>query len=407
MNEHGVVSGIESSDRVVQPSGSGRSRARAIGQGRSKKDSSDDHDDDVEDQDYGDSDAILCGEMPTFIKSLQKIDAEKQRTVEEIFGYDDIEESSGSESFPCMSDGDENFKYASMGLYANCSKYGRHRRKKERKVKEKRLERMLSRGYSLKYLDQTIRNFVLEGNDMYVLPEMAKCEVEQVRSLASLYKCKFSLQGTNGKKGKKKKNLPVLVSTNDTEIPSGKLEEKRNRMFALEKEALRKLNTADPQTQMKGKKGGQKSNVPKSEISFVSHGYIHPEDSPKDESDSNAASAKQEVIASSKVEEQIHLQPSLESKPMAMMTKAEAKLLAKKRKKEKRRKEICLDSPRNPNSAQGIYASFEKHTTGIGSKLLSKWGFQKGMHAGLGKQNDGITEPIQVASRPKSLGLGA
>ena len=69
-----------------------------------------------------------------------------------------------------------------------------------------------------------IHDLVREGNDMYVLHQMTKGEAEQVRKLASLYKCKLSLQGTSGK-GKKTKNMPVLVATNESAIPSGNLAE--------------------------------------------------------------------------------------------------------------------------------------------------------------------------------------
>ncbi|KAJ3042165.1 hypothetical protein HDV00_008051 [Rhizophlyctis rosea] len=41
------------------------------------------------------------------------------------------------------------------------------------------------------------------------------------------------------------------------------------------------------------------------------------------------------------------------------------------------------------------FASFERHTTGIGSRLMAKMGFVKG--TGLGKNEDGLTEPLEAA----------
>ena len=48
--------------------------------------------------------------------------------------------------------------------------------------------------------------------------------------------------------------------------------------------------------------------------------------------------------------------------------------------------------------------SFEAHTTGFGSKMMAKMGYMEG--GGLGKNGQGMAQPIEVIQRPKSLGLG-
>ena len=52
------------------------------------------------------------------------------------------------------------------------------------------------------------------------------------------------------------------------------------------------------------------------------------------------------------------------------------------------------------------FGAFEKHTTGFGSRMLAKMGFQ-GQGSGVGKSGEGIAEPLTATTRAKRVGLGA
>lgn len=71
-----------------------------------------------------------------------------------------------------------------------------------------------------------------------------------------------------------------------------------------------------------------------------------------------------------------------------------------------KRASFSTDSPKPPNpKQQQQFGQWEKHTKGIGSKLLQKMGWKPGQ--GLGTDADrGLVKPIEVKLRPKGVGLG-
>ena len=99
-------------------------------------------------------------------------------------------------------------------------------------------------------------------------------------------------------------------------------------------------------------------------------------------------------------------------RPSILRTKAQCKAALKKLQKEGRRAErresgFELDPPPATFVSTSLaFGEFEKHTRGIGSKLMADMGF-KGQGRGLGPLQGGRAEPVTAFMRPKKLGLGA
>jgi hypothetical protein len=279
----------------------------------------------------------------------------------------------------------------SVLLWKNQSVYGRHKREKKKKVQDRRIARALSRGFSLGFVDEMLQAFVIRNMDMYAFPNMSKFEISHVRKLARLYGCRCTVQGKVGK------NIVLVHRTKDSRLPTGDQDVERIRMFGLENAALVNISG-------KAKISMTKPTKKKRVVTFVSSGCIHPDQPFVEPEPENASKMKTDIANISK-----SLENKRSEKPAVLMTKKEMKQLEKKRKKDERR----LSKQSNPSSGSQFashdsemsYASFEKHTAGIGSKLLTKWGYEKG--SGLGRNSDGIAEPIKLISRPKGLGLGA
>lgn len=99
---------------------------------------------------------------------------------------------------------------------------------------------------------------------------------------------------------------------------------------------------------------------------------------------------------------------------MALQTAQHVKRSRKKQAKDARRAErlavgpAALQNTGPPQQAATClgYGKFEQHTTGFGSKMMARWGFA-GQGSGLGRQSQGIVEPLSAVRIPKQKGLGA
>ena len=97
--------------------------------------------------------------------------------------------------------------------------------------------------------------------------------------------------------------------------------------------------------------------------------------------------------------------------PNMFLTKKQHKKALKKMEKDGRRatREALGLPPQmeiGHKSSALSHGAFEAHTRGIGSKILAQMGYL-GEGTGLGRNKQGIAEPIKAHQRPKKLGLGA
>jgi len=281
-------------------------------------------------------------------------------------------------------------------LWTNHSEFGRKKREKKKKVLQRRLEKANNRGFELQYLNEKIRNFILQEKDMEAFPPLSKFEQRQIQKLASLYGCSVTRQGSGNKK------VCILHRSKRTCIPKGKEKEEIDRMLALEKHnplnKRKNLSHSPSSTQTK-------INGP---VKFVSTGFINPSENIREQTMDERP--QNSIPPNNTVEGKNSITPS-----QVLMTSKTAKAMEKKRRKELRRKVIregasnekksSLDMPKGSVKLTTSFGAFEKHTSGVGSKLLAKWGYENG--SGLGKDGRGMQTPIQVESRPKRLGLGA
>ncbi|GAU11978.1 hypothetical protein TSUD_196020, partial [Trifolium subterraneum] len=265
---------------------------------------------------------------------------------------------------------------------------GKKKFRKER-IAVKRRERMLHRGVDLEKINLKLQHIVLDEVDMFSFQPMHSRDCSQVQRLAGVYQLRSSSQAAGKRRfvtvmrthstsmpsSSGRQRLEKLLGADDEEADFSVMDPMNKKSVSADRRRLRKKNAkrndfrlqesgqsktpknsaSRGSSRVKDKKGsGQKASYADQPVSFVSSGTVHPE--------------AVQVIA-------------VDSEETGSANKKGA-----------------------TSSANADIGSFEVHTTGFGSKMMAKMGFTEG--GGLGKNGQGMAQPIEVIQRPKSLGLG-
>ncbi|THG14125.1 uncharacterized protein LOC114273206 [Camellia sinensis] len=249
-------------------------------------------------------------------------------------------------------------------------------KKKYRKEKSalKRRERIVHHGVDLQQINLKLQQMVLDGVDLFSFQPMHSRDCSQVQRLAAIYRLHSGCQVAG------KKSIVTVMRTEHTHMPSSsyklwlekligaddedadftvnrvKLKGNRNRVKKTAKgsgsSSLEILQSAPS----KKKRGGKTGSYAAQPVSFVPGGTMQSDTTEIWTIDSNYRDTN-----------------------------------------------TCQENQGMGSSSK--YGAFELHTTGFGSKMMAKMGFVEG--GGLGKDGQGIAQPIKAIQRPKSLGLGA
>lgn len=261
--------------------------------------------------------------------------------------------------------------------------HGEKKKLRKERIAVKRRERMLHRGVDLEKINSKLEQIVLEKVDMFSFQPMHSRDCSQIQRIAAVYQLRSSSQGSG------QKRFVTVMRTQSTSMPSSTGRQRLEKLLGVDDEdadfavadcvnkksvsggdrrlgkkiakrndfrlqelqsAQNKSGSSKKGSKVKDKKGsGQKGSYANQPVSFVSSGIIH-----------------SETVQVAVVDAQ--------------------------------------ETSRKVVTSSANIGSFEEHTTGFGSKMMAKMGYMEG--AGLGKNGQGMAEPIEVVQRPKSLGLG-
>lgn len=300
---------------------------------------------------------------------------------------------------------------------------GEKKRERKKTIAAKRQERALRRGLDLQAINSALEGIVSRGTDIYAFAPMEDWDRAQIHRMAAIYRLQSGSQGTG------KKRFTVVTRTKHTSLPTGA---DKYRLAAMldqgdghssraltgeDRRMAKKLNKAarqayismqTPTPKRNGKKhqklmqgegfmklkskkgpsgqnsaeksGGKKLRTPKyanNPMSFISSGIIGNEEEPA-ALGLGASACVSTVIATFSTSDRGEASTS---------------------------RSTTIVKTKVTTTMPAAIGTFEAHTTGFGSRMMSKMGFVEGQ--GLGRDRQGICSPLEAVKRAKNLGLGA
>lgn len=239
-------------------------------------------------------------------------------------------------------------------------------------IAEKRRERMLHRGVDLEQINLNLKQMVLSNMDMLAFQPMHPRDCSQVRRLAAIYRLKSGCQGSG------KKRFVTVSRTQHTSMPSATDEIRLEKLIGSSKDD---------------------ADFPVVDIPIkVGRGSAHSKSS-KNSANRQGTSGKSEKKQSGKKPAAYSAQPvSFVLSGVMQSDTVQVKVVDSEDTSNQESKAVTTAS------TSSDFGSFEVHTKGFGSKIMAKMGYVEG--EGLGKDGKGMSAPIEVIQRPKSLGLG-
>ncbi|KAM3400533.1 hypothetical protein ACQJBY_005410 [Aegilops geniculata] len=240
---------------------------------------------------------------------------------------------------------------------------GEKKKHKKEHIAKKRRQRMLSRGVDLEQINTKLRKMVVNQLDMLCFQPMHSRDCSQVQRLASIYQLKSGCQGSGNKR------FVTVTLTGQSSMPSADGQVRLEKLLGTEPEDYSvNWNSSKGPARAKGHSAPGKlarhsdscgKNVPTKKVSFAERPVSFV-------SSGTMAETATEAVAVGSTAGDVSSEKAVGS---------DSKL-----------------------------GTFETHTKGFGSKMMAKMGFIEG--TGLGKDGQGILQPVQAIQRPKSLGLG-